>query len=230
MPYASSQTADTIINLTKRFFYNNQQFKNLGLLNQDYFDLINEAMEEIYQECGYQLDEFSINTVVGTCEYPIDGTENNFPNEIDLIFRVDYDGSPLSYQYKYPTEFIAPTSDDSNDTPDGWYEKWDGGKRYLGLSAKPDAVVVLKVFSSRIPALISLTTGVPALHVDFYSLIKKIVIRKVYVRMEQLENAKGYEILERIAENKAALKQTNKDRSGKRVTKIAVMGIHDIFS
>ena len=232
MPYSTSQTALTIINLVKQHFASKDLFNKSPLFRsqQVYFDAINEALEEIYMDCGYQNDEFSITTVVGQWEYPFDGTNGNFPkNEIDLIVRVDYDGSPLKYQYTYPDDIIVPTSNSDLGTPDGWYEKWDNGTRYLGLNIPPNNTVQLKVYSWRVPVVITSSSGVPAIDGDFYSLIKKIVIRKFYIMMEEFDKAMAYQTAERILEHKRALRNVVKSRKGRKIKPLRYLTSEDLY-
>lgn len=230
MPYAASQTVNTIILQVKNHFEGNEKFRQRTLFRSDnaYIDAINEAMDEIYADCGYQLDEFSIDTVVGTNLYPMDGSENNFPDEIDEVLRVDYDDVPLSYRFMFPEQIIEPTDDDENGTPTGWYEKWDNGKRYLGLNAKPDSIVELKVYATRIPAVMTATSGVPAILRDFYCLLKDIVIRKFYEKLEDFSAAAAWDKLN-VIRGKMRLANVIKKRQGKRVHQIRVYGAKDIL-
>lgn len=232
MAYSASQTANTIIERVKREFINDLEFSRLTLFVQDYLDRINEALETIYERTGLQHDEFSITTVANTYEYIMDGDTGHLPKwQIDLIWRVDYDGSPLAYQYKYPEELITPTSTSTAGTPVGWYEKWDDGARYLGLKPKPDDAKTLKVYSWRLPAVITTTAGIPAIEADYYSLAALLVVKKIMrMPLKRANTAEFRDISAEIEMKIRALREANKRRKGRRVTQIQVKGPRDIFT
>jgi hypothetical protein len=224
MPYASAQTVQTLIDLVKQHFSLDNKFQTSAVFSTlgNYLAWLNESLDEIYADCGFQPDNFSITTVISTYEYPLDGTDSNFPNTVDGIVRVDYDGTPLKYRYFYPLQVIEPTSDDSG-APDGWYEKWDGGKRYLGLNAQPDSEVTLTIYTTRQAVILTAANGVPAIEPDFFSLLKYMLIAKCYEVMGDSKMA-DYWLSVRVEPGKTRLAGVLAKRKGLRAEKIEQAG------
>lgn len=173
-----ADTAGIIASVRNRMAAN-LHFKQMATFrsNETLYDLINDCLAEVYSVCGYQPDNWTINTVVGTYEYPIDGSANNFPNEVHEILAVEYNGSRLKYREFYPETIQEPDSDETDD-PTKWYEKWDGGKRYLGLGTRPAEVTTLTIIGTRKPVVVSATTIVPGVDTDFQRVMAAMLIRE----------------------------------------------------
>lgn len=228
MPYAASPTVATIIGAVEREFKGNVQFAKLALVNQDYYDLINEAMDEMYGDTGFQPDIHTISTIVDQYEYPIDGSANNFPAEVDEIIRVDYDGAPLKFRFLYPEQIIEPSSDDIYSSSSGWYEKTDDGKRNLGLTFYPSEVVDLTIYTTRISVVVDATSDVPAVERDFFSLVKYIVVAKLARRIKDYELRNDI-INSEIIPGKIRLAGVYKKRTGKNFDRITVPAPRDFM-
>ncbi len=219
MPYAT-KTVQTLIDLLNNYFKSNDDYKRLLLVNDDFYDIFNEAQDEIYGDCGYQPDNQTIDTVVDQFEYPIDGSANNFKDTVDEIFRVDYNGTPLKIHYLYPSQVIEPSTDiaDNSGSATGWWEKWDDGKRILGLNRLPDEVVDLTIYTTRQAAVLSAvsgTGGVPAVEDDFMVLIKQIGIVDCYRRMRDYDLARAHKT-DAVDPVKQRLREVMDKRQGNR--------------
>lgn len=234
MAYSYLSSAGVIIESVKQRLKDVPKFIQMESLRlpELYYDFLNDCLAELSADAGFEWDIWSINTVVATYEYPLDGTSNNFPDEVDEIIAVEYDGVRLDYRYFYPDQLQEPTTDDSG-APDGWYEKWDGGKRYLGLNAQPDEVVALKIIGTRKPVHIIASAGVPAVQSDFRILILNMVIREC-LKIIGLADPQYWLLKQKWNEEevqpwKERVANAMKKRQGKRVHEVGIMGADDIF-
>ncbi len=232
MPYSATPTVATIIGLVKQHFSSDATFNTTVAFRSDnnFFAWLNEAMDEVYADCGYQLDQFSFTTVVDQREYAFSGagSASTLPNTINEILRVDYDGSALTYRYDYESQVDQLTSDDASGTPFGFYERWDGGVRYLGFSCAPDAAVTIVVYTTRQAVVLTATTGIPAIDFDFYSLLKDILIYKCFEVMQKFDAADRWNMVH-VVPGKRRLAGVLLRRQGKMPTEIRVPGAHEIF-
>ena len=232
MPYSATPTVATIIGLVKQHFSSDATFNTTVAFRADnnFLAWLNESLDEIYADCGYQLDQFSFATIVDQREYAFSGagSASTLPNTINEIVRVDYDGTALTYRYDYESQVDQLTSDDASGDPNGWYEHWDGGVRYLGFSCAPDAIVTVVVYTTRQAVVLTATTGVPAIEFDFFSLLKDMLIYKCYEVMQKFNEADRWD-MKHVVPGKRRLAGALLRRRGKMPTEIRVLGVHEML-
>lgn len=229
MPYATTTKAADIEKKVRTHFMRHKEFNSRQVTTAMFYDWINEALDELYQDCGFQPDLFSITTKTdGTYEYAFSGagTANTFPDEVDEILRVDYEGTPLKIRYLYTDQIIAPTATDTYDADTaGWYEKWDGGVRYLGITWQSITAGTLTIYALRQPVSIA-SDAAPALQRDFYPLLKNMLIKMVYDYLEEFDKAAIWDG-RYVMPGKARMRAVMDKREGRRPTEIRAWGPDD---
>lgn len=218
MPYPSGINVGDLIQKVRAHFLRDPEFQSRAASSAIFYDWINEFLDEIYADCGYQPDEFTVNTVLGQSQYPLDGTTGNFPDEVDQILAVNYDGKRLKYRYFYPQQVLLPTAEDTG-APDGWYERWDGGVRYLGLNAYPQEVVELTIIATRQAQSVSSDSAVPALERDYFPLLLNLLIMRVYEWTGQEVRADRW-LRNYVLPGKQRLRHGLKKRQGKQAEEV----------
>lgn len=227
MVYAATAKSSEIIASIKIHFAHNTEFRAKEPVDPLVLEWINEAQDEIYQECYPQPDKNTLTTVAGTWYYPMDGTTGNLAVDIDEIQRVIYDGQVLE-RLMMIGQVIPPSTDDDNGTPDGYFEFYDGGVRYLGFNAKPDDVLTVDIYGTRKAPNLAATTSAPSVELDFWGLIKFIVIKKTYEYLGEFKSASYYKD-EYVVPGLSKLKKKVAARFGKVARQRATNGPFDVL-
>lgn len=240
MSWATGVTMATYISRLDRFFkrQNNVAFDKLALVPQDYYDIINAALDEIYQACFPQPEEWTVTTVAGTGstntgEIAMDGSSGNLSSEIGGIRRVDFSGEELPYHYFYPDQITLWLSGDTPGTPDGWYVKTVSGVNYLGLAAdgvgiSPDVAATVRVFGYRIPAAITATSGTVNIWRDLHELVLESMIVRMHDNLRQYDDAQ-YRRQNYVEPGMELLRKAMPGRLGRKASRRETYGPQDLL-
>jgi len=224
MPYPSVTDASGIIARVEKHFLHNQDYKSRQVDSTYLLYLMNEALDDIYQDCFDEQDKQSFTTTADTYAYAISGasTVSGVTDNIDEILRVEYDGGVLE-RYIFIDELLTPSSSDVSSTPLKWYETWDGGIRYLNLHPTPDDALTVDMYVTIWPVALTDTTKIPSLSKDFWKLLAAYIIRDVYLWLMDESPAKyqaQYAIWSnRVEAGKRTLSRIQKARLGKQFNK-----------
>jgi hypothetical protein len=241
MSLTTGGTAGTIVTQILRFFQKHDVFKARAFSSQDYYDMINEALDELYDDCYPVPEEFTVTTVVGTEKYPMDGeAAGHLSDEIAEVKGVSYNGAFLDYRYFYSEQVTPKAATDANGSPDGWVITEISGVRYLvlvadGVAIGSDSAVEVRVFGFRIPAAITALTSTGSairLERNRWGLVKWMVICSVYLALDGLTNedlAKWAEFKRMVAEGKTRMREGTAARLGQNATQIDFRSADDVL-
>ena len=129
-----------------------------------------------------------------------------------------------------PTTTTANSSTETSGTPSKWYEQWDGGVRYLCLTATPDtADKVVVIYCTKWPVALTANSSISSLPKDFWSLVSFMTIAAVYEWLEEFDSA-IYWSTKKVYPRKIALARASKRRKGIQTNKRHTYSYHEVLS
>lgn len=194
------------------------------------------ALQHIYRVCYPHSEEFTVETVVSTEKYAMDGATGHLSAEIGEINRVDYDGAELSNRYLYPEQVTPKAATDEEGTPDGWAMANISEVRYLVLVANyvaigAEAVVTVRVVGTRVPAAMAADPSggcAIKLEADYLGVVLAFVKKEIFLDLQMFKAAEAWESIgEKLL---LEMKWTVPGRTGRKVTRRGSWGPEDLLA